>query len=139
MFNRGISRVKRLMQENGGNEPHFDVTKITVFEVTSYSATEQIDKQEETQDSGDNFTKLFTKLVPEFFPEKEEKNLSLLIRNLVVPKKASELSALLGITDRTLRNRYLKKMLLAGVIELTIPDKPTSRSQRYRLKQEYQP
>ena len=140
MFNRGISRVKRLMLDNGGTEPHFDITKITAFEVTSYSALEVLDSQGESMVSEDDFTKIFTKiftkLVPEYFPTKEEKNLSVLIRRLVAPQKASELSVLLGITDRTLRNRYLTKMLQAGVIELTIPEKPTSRNQRYRLKQE---
>lgn len=95
------------------------------------------DNQGKTMTSEEEFTKLFTKLVPEHFPKKEEENLSVLIRRLMVkPHKASELSVLLGITDRTLRNRYLTKMLQAGIIELTIPDKPTSRNQRYRLKQE---
>lgn len=136
MFNRGISRVKRLMLDNGGTEPRFDITKITAFEVISYSALEMLDNQGKAVTSETDFTKIFTKLVPEYFPTKEEKNLSVLIRHLVAPQKASELSVLLGITDRTLRNKYLTKMLQAGVIELTIPEKPTSRNQRYRLKQE---
>lgn len=135
MFNRGISRVKRLMRENGGEEPHFDITKITAFEVTSYSALEVPDYQGKTMVSEENFTKLLTKLLPSYFPSEDEKSLDLLIRRLVEPQKASDLSRLLGITDRTLRNRYLTKMLEAGVIEYTIPDKPTSPNQRYRLKQ----
>jgi schlafen-like transcriptional regulator len=128
------------MLDNGGPEPRFDITKITAFEVTSYSALEMLDNQGKMVTSEADFTKLFTKmftkLVPEYFPTKEEKNLSVLIRHLVAPQKASELSVLLGITDRTLRNRYLTKMLQAGVVELTIPEKPTSRNQPYRLKQE---
>lgn len=140
MFNRGISRVKRLMLDNGGAEPRFDITKITAFEVLSYSAVEMIDNQSERLRSEAELTKMltkiFTKLVPDYFPSKEEKNLSVLIRSLIEPQKATDLSALLGLTDRTLRNRYLAKMLQAGVIELTIPDKPTSRNQRYRLKKE---
>lgn len=138
MFNRGISRVKRLMLDNGGEEPRFDITKITAFEVLSYSAMEMPDSQRKVLSSEAEFsqliTKIFTKLVPDYFPSKEEKNLSVLIRSLIEPQKATDLSALLGLTDRTLRNRYLAKMLRAGVIELTIPDKPTSRNQRYRLK-----
>lgn len=138
MFNRGISRVKRLMLDNGGEEPRFDITKITAFEVLSYSAIEMPDSQRKVLRSeaelSQLLTKIFTKLVPDYFPSKEEKNLSVLIRSLIEPQKATDLSALLGLTDRTLRNRYLAKMLRAGVIELTIPDKPTSRNQRYRLK-----
>lgn len=124
------------MLDNGGTEPRFDITKITAFEVISYSALEMLDNQGKAVPSETDFTKMFTKLVPEYFPTEEEKNLYVLIRHLVTPQKASELSVLLGITDRTLRNRYLTKMLQAGVIELTIPEKPTSRNQRYRLKQE---
>lgn len=138
MFNRGISRVKRLMLDNGGEEPRFDITKITAFEVLSYSAMKIPDNQRKVLRSEAELsqlvTKIFTKLVPDYFPSKEEENLSVLIRSLIEPQKATDLSALLGLTDRTLRNRYLAKMLRAGVIELTIPDKPTSRNQRYRLK-----
>lgn len=139
MFNRGVSRVKRLMLDNGGQEPRFDVSKITAFEVTSYSATHTADYQGDSLISKEEFsklfTKIFTKLIPSYFPSKEEENLTILIRNLVEPRKASELSTLLGLTDRTLRNRYLTKMIQAGVVEQTIPDKPTSRNQRYKLKQ----
>lgn len=43
MFNRGISRVKSMMIENGGKELVFNIGKITAFEVISYSAIEDID------------------------------------------------------------------------------------------------
>lgn len=37
-------------------------------------------------------------------------------------------------TDRTkFRNQVLNPMLEAGLIEMTIPNKPRSRNQRYRL------
>ncbi len=39
-----------------------------------------------------------------------------------------------GRTDRTkFRNQVLAPLLAAGLIELTIPDKPRSSRQRYRL------
>lgn len=44
-----------------------------------------------------------------------------------------ELQAKLALKDRkSFRELYLKPALQAGVIEMTIPDKPTSRMQRYR-------
>lgn len=43
MFNRGVSRVKSMMVENGGKEPTFNVDKITAFEVISYSAIKHSD------------------------------------------------------------------------------------------------
>ncbi len=44
------------------------------------------------------------------------------------------LQAALGLLDRkSFRERYLKPALVAGLIEMTIPDKPNSRLQKYRL------
>lgn len=40
----------------------------------------------------------------------------------------------LGLSDRkSFRERYLKPALADGLIEMTIPDKPNSRLQKYRL------
>ncbi len=45
-----------------------------------------------------------------------------------------ELQAVLGLADRkSFRERYLKPALDSGLIEMTIPDKPNSRLQKYRL------
>lgn len=44
------------------------------------------------------------------------------------------LQAALGLSDRkSFRERYLKPALIDGLIEMTIPDKPNSRLQKYRL------
>jgi Fic family protein len=44
------------------------------------------------------------------------------------------LQAALGLSDRkSFRERYLKPSLADGLIEMTIPDKPNSRLQKYRL------
>ncbi|AKB06394.1 hypothetical protein VAB027_3555 [Vibrio cholerae] len=46
-----------------------------------------------------------------------------------------EIQAMLGLKDRkSFRDRYLKPALEAGLIEMTLPDKPTSKVQRYRKK-----
>jgi Fic family protein len=48
----------------------------------------------------------------------------------------SELMQALGLTDRkSFRQRYLLPALQAGLIEMTLPDKPKSRLQKYRLKE----
>ena len=44
------------------------------------------------------------------------------------------LQSALGLSDRkSFRERYLKPALADGLIEMTIPDKPNSRLQKYRL------
>jgi hypothetical protein len=44
------------------------------------------------------------------------------------------LQSALGFSDRkSFRERYLKPELADGLIEMTIPDKPNSRLQKYRL------
>lgn len=50
------------------------------------------------------------------------------------PLGNSEILAHLGLSDRThLRERYIDPALSEGVVERTIPEKPTSRLQKYRL------
>jgi Fic family protein len=50
--------------------------------------------------------------------------------------KREELQQLLGLSDKkSFIQRYLKPALKAGIIVMTIPDKPTSRSQAYQLTQ----
>ncbi|MFP4208632.1 MAG: Fic family protein, partial [Wenzhouxiangella sp.] len=44
------------------------------------------------------------------------------------------LQSVLALSDRkSFRERYLKPALADGLIEMTIPDKPNSRQQKYRL------
>ncbi len=44
------------------------------------------------------------------------------------------LQSALGLSDRkSFRERYLKPVLVDGLIEMTIPEKPNSRLQKYRL------
>ena len=45
-----------------------------------------------------------------------------------------QLQDLLGLSDRkSFRERYLRPALQAGLIEMTLPDKPNSRLQKYCL------
>ena len=51
------------------------------------------------------------------------------------PLSAKEIMGLLGLSDRkSFRKAYLQPAIDAGVVELTIPDKPRSPRQRYRRR-----
>ena len=46
------------------------------------------------------------------------------------------LQSALGLRDRkSFRERYLRPALDGGLIEMTLPDKPSSRLQKYRLSE----
>ena len=133
MFNRGVCRVKSMMIENGGKEPTFNVGKITAFEVISFSAINNVDLQETNIDFPKSFPKSFPKLIPAYFKEDEAAVIEDILNNLTEPKTAKELADIMNCTVRTLKDKYLTKMLEASVIVMTIPDKPTSSKQKYKL------
>ena len=57
-----------------------------------------------------------------------------ILRNCLDEKGILEIMAIAGRTSRTkFRNQVLKPLLDAGVIEMTIPEKPRSSKQRYRM------
>lgn len=141
MFNRGVSRVKSMMIENGGKEPTFNVDKITAFEVTSYSAIKYAELQDDSSNTTEQFpkmfTKLFTKLIPSYFQEEEKETIGHILNILQEPTSASEMAKILKLPPRNLKNRYISKMLQAGIITMTIPDKPNSRNQKYKLVEDH--
>jgi len=50
------------------------------------------------------------------------------------PKTATELMADLGLSHRpTFRNNYIRRALSAGLVEMTHPESPTAKNQKYRL------
>jgi ATP-dependent DNA helicase RecG len=57
-----------------------------------------------------------------------------ILRNCLTEKAITELMAVLGRTNRTkFRDQVLKPLIDDGFLEMTIPDKPRSSKQRYRL------
>lgn len=134
MFNRGVSRVKNMMIDNGNKEPIFNFDKITAFEVISYSAIKYTD----LQDNSEAFPKSFPKLIPSYFQEKDMNSIETILKSLGEPKSAKELASIMSCSTRTLKDKYLDKMMQAGVIEMTIPDKPNSNKQKYKLVTDHQ-
>lgn len=56
------------------------------------------------------------------------------LRACVTEKSTSELMGVVGRTSRTkFRNSVLKPLMQIGLIEMTIPEKPRSSNQKYRI------
>ena len=51
-------------------------------------------------------------------------------------KIREDIAKLTSYSTRTIKDKYLNKMLQAEVVIMTIPDKPTSSKQKYKLKTE---
>ena len=50
------------------------------------------------------------------------------------PRQVGEIRKKRGYSDRTkFRNRYLNPLIESALLEMTIPEKPTSSQQKYRI------
>lgn len=107
-FSRGVSRVNEELQENGNGKAIFNFDFMTVFEVKV------------------NLSKGYTPQVT----EQVDKVLDALKGEMAI----KELMDKVNIKHRpTFLYNYLKPALEQGLVEMTVPDKPNSRLQRYRL------
>ena len=70
---------------------------------------------------------------PQDTPQDLDQRLAELIEFCGMPRSKREMLDYLDLTDsKNFRERYLVPLLNAGKIEMTIPDKPNSRKQKYK-------
>ena len=70
---------------------------------------------------------------PQVAPHDIDNRLMELIEFCVMPRSKQEMMNYIGLTDsKNFRERYLVPLLEARKIEMTIPDKPNSRNQKYK-------
>lgn len=111
-FSRGVSRVNEELQVNGNGIARFNFDLMTVFEVTV------------------GLSKAYSVTVTPKVTEQVTKILAAVKQEMTVRELMEEV----GIKHRpTFLYNYLKPALGQGFVEMIIPDKPNSRSQRYRL------
>lgn len=61
-------------------------------------------------------------------------NIDKLITFCAEMRSFGEILSFMGAADRTkFRRKYIYPLLESGILELTVPDKPNSRNQKYRL------
>lgn len=119
-YGSGIRRIVHRFREYGLPVPRFQEIS-DGFMVTMYKAPSEV-TGEVTGGVTEQVTPEVTPEVAKFLPLCEE------------PKSRKELQQLLGLKDEEhFRKAYLIPALENGYIERTIPDKPQSRLQKYRL------
>lgn len=94
-----------------------DTTQVTVQDTTQVTTqdTTQVDTQDARQDGEDKYKAL--------------------VEYCIEPKSKREMMRFLGLVNvNYFRKAYLAPLLETGRIVMTIPDKPTSRNQRYKKK-----
>ena len=118
MFNRGIQRVKNVLRENGNPEPKFNVRKITAFEVTIQPSLSL-----NLVTEGEKVTKSATK---------STETMNEVLAFCEQPKSLTEIMIRLGLKHRNnTKNRYINPLIEGGFLEMTIPEKPNSKNQKY--------
>ena len=67
------------------------------------------------------------------FASKEQVTIQDLIKFCSVPCSRKEMQEFMGLAGRrNFSEKYIKPLLEAGKVEMTIPDKPNSRKQKYK-------
>lgn len=120
----GVPRILRAMRENGSPSPEFRFDDdhsyfATVLPVHPEARAAASDLRGDLH--GADTTQVAEQVVA-------------VIRSIDEEVSRQELQAALGLANREhFRTAYLLPALEAGLVEMTLPDKPNSRSQRYRL------
>ena len=110
-----IRRIRNLCQEHGVAEPVIEVSDSWVTTIFR-RPVEQVGTKSPTS------------------PLQVTLQVENLLQSLEGEQSRSEILDSLGLKDRVnLTTEYLRPALAAGLVEMTIPDKPTSSKQKYRL------
>jgi len=119
----GIRRIRDLCREWGVAAPAIDVSDHWLMVVFRRSPMGGEDSGVTSGRAGQH--QVGTKSAPSRHQVK-------ILRRSLIAQSIIELMAVAGRKDRTkFRNRVLRPLLDAGWIEMTIPDRPTSRNQKY--------
>ena len=110
--------VTNMLRENGNPEPVFNVDKITAFE-----AMVQPSLSLNLVTDGEKVTKSATK---------STKTMNEVLAFCEHPKSLTEIMAHWGLKHRNnTKSRYVDPLIENGFLEMTIPEKPNSRNQKY--------
>ena len=130
----GIRRIRQLCREHGVAEPVIDVSEHWVT-TTFIRPVAEVEGQVVTKSRPESLDRdrTSTPQVPHKYPT-STMQVRKLLRVLDGERSRAEILARLELKDRVnLMTEYLRPALVAGFVEMTIPDKPRSSKQKYRL------
>ncbi len=116
----GVPKILRAMRKNGSPDPVFDSDEDRTWFLVRLPIHERVCPEPSGQDTEQD-------------TEQDTRHVQQLVVALTGKLSRAELQAALSLDHRPhFIAAYLRPALEAGLIEMTLPDKPTSRNQRYR-------
>jgi ATP-dependent DNA helicase RecG len=126
----GIRRIREEARAGGYPEPVFEANGFTT---ATFRPSPEVRASADVRSTAQG-TRQVTPQVPRKYPASTPQVLAVLTVAATGETTREALQAAAGVKDREyFRKTYLKELLDAGVLELTIPDRPRSSRQRYRL------
>jgi ATP-dependent DNA helicase RecG len=120
----GIPKILRAMKANGSPSARFEFDEDYSYFITRLPVHPGAARAEPPRDPTPT-----PQVTPPVTPQ-----VGRLLDRLAGEMTRSEIMSVMGLKDRMhFAREYLERALEAGVIEMTIPDKPNSRLQRYRI------
>ncbi len=121
-FGEGVDRVFDDMAEAGLPDPEYQQSEFMLYAILknkNWGKTDEswvVTTQDATQDTTHDRNKL--------------------IEYCLIPRSRQEMMEFMGLVNRKhFSNHYLQPLLKEGLLEMTIPDKPQSKNQKYHTTQ----
>ena len=139
----GIRRIRQECRDYGVEEPVIEVSDnwvVTTFPRPSAQVEEQVTAQVKTNKSfnekpnDNNDLKILTEKIKDLTAQVTAQVIAQVVLYCREPRATKEIMGTLGLKHwKTFRSNYLQPLLDDGWLEMTVPDKPTSSKQKYRL------
>jgi ATP-dependent DNA helicase RecG len=123
----GFPLIYNKMEQNGSQSPVFETDEQAYYFLTvlfNHPDFIEIWKQDNKQGNED--------IIPQVTPQVEK-----LLMVIEGEKTRQEIQELLGLSDmKNINDNYIQPAIKIGLVEVTIPEKPNSSKQRYRMTEE---
>ena len=139
----GIRRIRQECRDYGVEEPVIEISDnwvVTTFPRPSAQVEEQVTAQVKTnkffneKSNDNNDLEILTEKTKDLTAQVTAQVIAQVVLYCREPRATKEIMGILGLKHwKTFRSNYLQPLLDDEWLEMTIPDKPTSSKQKYRL------